>query len=162
MPSIITGEDDTMTSLVRGSAIAAQAMGMISEKKQLGTHSIDLTVQSISRVESGGSLDFGGSEFSGAITVELQPVKKKTDEEYGWWQLPGGVYLIKFNETIAAPGGGLVIILPHERLVAAGSAHAAIAVEMLDGDVSILMEVSMAGLSIKENARISKALVFAG
>jgi hypothetical protein len=137
-------------------------MGMISEKKQLGSHSIDLTVQSISRVEAGGSLDFGGSEFSGAITVELQPVKKQDDEEYGWWQLPVGVYLIKFNETIATHGGGLVFVLPHERLVAAGSTHAAIAVEMLDGDVSVLMEIGMGGLSVKENARISKALVFDG
>ncbi len=148
-----------MTCLARGADIAAQARGIISEKKQLGSYSLDLTVSAISRVESGGSLDFGGSEFSGAVTVELQPVKKSPGEEYGWWQLPGGAYLIRYNETIELPERGIVMIVPHERLAAAGAAHATMAVESLNGDVGVLLEVSPAGLSVKENARVSKAVI---
>jgi hypothetical protein len=148
-----------MTNFLKGAEIVASSEGLISAKKQQGEFSLDLTVKSISLIESGGSLDFGGSEYQEASSSLLEPEKKTPDESYGWWNLGGGDYLIRYNESIKIPSQGLIMILPHERLLAAGASHSPLVVDQLDQNVRVPIHVGRAGLKIKENARVSKAVV---
>jgi hypothetical protein len=148
-----------MTNLLKGEEIVSSAEDLISAKKQQGEFSLDLTVKTISRIDMGGALDFGGSEYQEASVSLLEPEKKTPEEPYGWWNLDAGDYLLRYNERIKIRAQGLIMILPHERLLAAGASHATVAIENLDQNVSVPIHVGPAGLKIKENARVSKAIV---
>ncbi len=150
-----------MTRLIEGSHIVSLAEGLISAKKQQGQFALDLTARQVSRVESGGALDFGGSEFREASTIALEPEKKSPEEPYGWWNLGPGSYLLAFNETVRSAGRGLILVFPHSRLLAAGAWHASAAMDMLDHDFRVPLHVGPAGLAIKQNARVSRAIVLA-
>jgi hypothetical protein len=150
-----------MFELMTGEEMAALTRGLISAKKQQGAFSVDLTVKEIRKIDTGGALDFGGSEFQGASTSLLEPEKKSAEEPYGWWRLGPGNYLMKFNENIDLKHHGAVIIFPHSRLLAAGGSHPPVVMEDPTVDIQILLNVSSEGLAIKQNARVSKALVFA-
>lgn len=142
-----------------GAELASVTQGLISAKKQHGRFSVDLTVSSIRRVLSGGSLDFGGSEFEEAGAVALDSQKRTTGEPYGWWNLAPGSYFVTYNEKLNPGEKGVVIVFPHERLVAAGACHHALVVDQLDEAVHVLLQIEQEGLKIKENARVSKAVV---
>jgi deoxycytidine triphosphate deaminase len=148
-----------MTNLMKGEEIVSSAEGLISAKKQQSEFSLDLTVNTISLINQGGALDFGGSEYQEASVSLLEPEKKTPDEPYGWWNLDAGDYLIRFNERIKIPANGLIIILPHERLLSAGASHAPIATENLDQNICVPIHIGPAGFKIKQNARVSKAIV---
>lgn len=148
-----------MFQFMTGQEIIALTSDLISAKKQQGSFSVDLTVSEIRKIENGGALDFGGSEFQEASTTLLKPEKKSAEEPYGWWKLGEGHYLIKFNETIQLKNQGLILIFPHKRLLAAGGSHPCVAIEDPHEEIQVLLIVAIHGLSIKENARVSKALV---
>jgi hypothetical protein len=148
-----------MACLLDGETIVSLTEGLISAKKQRGAVSLDLTVKSISRVVSGGALDFGGSEFREASAEALIPEKKSPEEPYGWWNLGEGRYLLQFNETIKPSPAALILIVAHSRLIAAGASHAPVIVDSLDADTRVLLSVGSQGLAVKENARVSKSVV---
>jgi hypothetical protein len=148
-----------MSSLMMGQDIVAACAGLISAKKQVGSFSLDLTLREIGQVSSGGALDFGGSEYNQAAITILEPEKRSPEEPYGWWKLGPGNYLMRFSETLEFQPPALIIILPHSKLIAAGASHAPIAVESLDKDACVLLQVGPDGLSIKQNARVSTAIV---
>jgi hypothetical protein len=148
-----------MFQFMTGQEIIALTSDLISAKKQQGSFSVDLTVSEIRKIENGGAFDFGGSEFQEASTTLLKPEKKSAEEPYGWWKLGEGHYLIKFNETIQLKNQGLILIFPHKRLLAAGGSHPCVAIEDPHEEIQVLLIVAIHGLSIKENARVSKALV---
>ncbi|MGO9119807.1 MAG: dCTP deaminase [Desulfomonilaceae bacterium] len=150
-----------MFQLMTGEAIIALTTKLISAKKQQGAFSLDLTVSEIRKIDHGGALDFGGSEFQEASTTLLKADKKSAEEPYGWWKLEQGHYLIKFNEKFNLKNRGLVLIFPHERLLAAGGSHPCVTVEDPHNEIQVLLIVGIDGLAIKENARVSKALVLA-
>jgi hypothetical protein len=152
--------DINMLSILSGEKIASLTKGLISAKKQMGASSIDLTVQSVSLINQGGHLDFGGSEYKEASVSPLAPVKNTPDEPYGWWALDSGTCLIHFNEIITPPENSLIMIFPHERIVAAGISHPTIVVDKVDENLCVSLHVGPEGISIKENARVSKAVVF--
>ncbi len=149
-----------MAVIIPGAEIVVGTDGLISAKKQQGAFSLDLTVRSVSRIESGGSLDFGGSEYKPAQVTLLEPVKKSPDEPYGWWNLEEGRYLLTFNERIELSAESVIMIFSHERLLAAGASAASLAVETLHDNVPLVLHVGPQGLAIKENARVCKAVVF--
>jgi hypothetical protein len=151
-----------MPCLLDGETIVSLTEGLVSARRQQGTASLDLTVSRISRVESGGALDFGGSEYQEASTAPLTPEKKSAEESYGWWNLGPGAYLVTFNETIQATKHGVILVVPHSRLVAAGASHAPVIVDVLDGERRVLLNVGPGGLAIKENARVSRAVLLNG
>jgi hypothetical protein len=62
-----------------------------------------LTVKRIGKLHSGGSLDFGGSQYSEAVIEWMEPEKKAEDDKYGWWQLNEGSYWVEYNERIDLP-----------------------------------------------------------
>lgn len=142
-----------------GNTIADTAEGVISAKKQVGTHWLDLTVKAIASIRRGGALDFGGSEYEEASTKDIVAVKESSDEKYGWWTLKEGTYCLRFNEVVT-DDVAMVCVFPHPRLIAAGGAHPATVVEKLDEYFVQTLWVGSGGLRIKENARISRALVY--
>jgi hypothetical protein len=150
-----------MFQVMTGQEIIALTTNLISAKKQQGSFSLDLTVCEIRKIAQGGALDFGGSEFQEAATTLLKPEKKSAEEPYGWWKLGEGHYLIKFNEKIALKNNGLILIFPHKRLLAAGGSHPCVTIEDANEEIQVLLIVGIHGLAIKENARVSKALVLA-
>lgn len=151
-----------MTWLLTGRELLALTKGLISEKKQQGVFSLDLTVADIRTIERGGELDFGGSEFREATMQSLPPVKKSPVDSYGWWHLEDADYELVFNEIIELQAPGLVMIFPHERLLAAGASFSPSVVDALVPEVSVLMRVGPGGLSVKQNARVGKAIILAG
>lgn len=148
-----------MISILSGEKIASLTKGLISAKKQMTTASIDLTVRNIHLINLGGHLDFGGSEYKEASSSPIAAEKKTPEEPYGWWNLGSGNYLIRFNETLIPPRNSLVMIFPHERIVAAGISHSTILVSRLDENVCVCVQIGPEGVSIKENARFSKAVL---
>ncbi|MGB6065736.1 MAG: hypothetical protein WBG50_13105 [Desulfomonilaceae bacterium] len=148
-----------MANLLKGAEIVGLAEGLISGKKQQGEFSLDLTVQAISIVKRGGSLDFGGSEYQEASISLLEPEKKTHDEPYGWWDLDAGDYLIFYNEKIRIQPGGLIMILPHQRLLAAGASHSPLILENLNQKTCVQIHLGLEGLKIKQNARVSTAII---
>lgn len=150
-----------MTRLIDAGRMVDLAEGLISAKKQRGDFTLDLTVRDVAKIESGGALDFGGSEFRAASAHSCVPEKKSPEEPYGWWNLGPGTYLIAFNETLAADGQGLIVIFPHNRLLAAGGWHPSAVVPTLDREVRVPLEVGAHGLAIKQNARVSRAIMLA-
>jgi len=149
-----------MFQFMTGEQIIALITESISTKKQQGPISLDLTVNEIRKIDQGGSLDFGGSEFEEASTTLVKPEKKSPEEPYGWWKLKQGDYMIKFNEKFNLKNQGLILVIPHERLLTAGGSHPCV-IEDPDKDIQVPLSVGVHGLSIKENARVSKALVLA-
>ncbi len=148
-----------MTLVFPGEEIVSHAQGLISAKKQQGPGWIDLTVKSVSRLLVGGSLDFGGSEYEAGTVEALTPEKKSPEEPYGWWNLDAGTYLLRFNERLSPAEGRIVLILPHERLLAAGCSHGTAVLTQVDESVTVPVHVGPEGISIKENARVSKAMM---
>jgi len=127
---------------------------------QKAPHGIDLTVDAVFSVDSAGSLDFGGSEFQPADRSELPPQSRSEDDDYGWWELDEGTYLVRYNETID-PGEGLAVIRPLDRLASTGAFHPSMCVSADDnGPLEIALRVPEVGVNIKENARVSRAVVY--
>ena len=131
---------------------------LIYEPKQLTKHVLDLTVNSIYMFESQGQLDFGGSEYQSAVGKIIES-KIEDDPKYGFWTLEAGNYLIVYNETISN-ADYLIFIFPHPRLIKAGSFHTSFMWQLteVNDKITTILQVGKAGIKIKENARISRAL----
>jgi deoxycytidine triphosphate deaminase len=138
-----------------GEKIAAAIGKLISEKHQVHTHSIDLTVAKIFAVKKEGDLDFGGSEEKEALVEELEPEKRSPEDTYGWWTLEAGEYIVEYNEKIKIPKTCLGILQPLLRTLEVGVIHPT---QMLlpgeEARKTVLM-VGKSGFNVKENARIS-------
>jgi hypothetical protein len=117
-------------------------------------------VKSISRIQSGGSLDFGGSEFTPAERIVIDSKKIDPADKYGWWSLAAGDYVVEHNEELSLHADQVALILPHERLLEAGAAQSVRIVLPPGGTLMSIVHVCHAGVRIKENARISKLMIF--
>lgn len=119
---------------------------------QVHEHGVDLTVSAIYDVVEPGSLDFGGSELEDA-TFEPHPTTvRDPDDEYEWWDLEAGQYVIQHNEFITDPEEPLQI-QPRNELLARGGTHPSVRVY---GHLPLIpLSVASGGLRIKENARVS-------
>ena len=132
--------------------------GIIHEETQFADRGLDLTVDRVSKVKSPTELDFGGSEEKLGELEKLEPKKRSPEDDYGWWNLEGGIYIIEFNEDIEVTDG-LGLITPLERLTAGGSFHNTLLLENYSGVRPILF-VNSSGLAIKENARTSRLYIW--
>ena len=141
-----------------GVEIAKLTEGLISEKHQVHTSGIDLTVNKVSVVKKEGDLDFGGSEEKEALTEEVKAKKRSPEDKYGWWALDAGEYIVRFNEKIKIPEGCIGILQPLLRTMKAGVIHPVLV--YVGGDIAeeVILFVGKSGLNIKENAKISSLL----
>ena len=142
-----------------GKAVAERIQGLISEKHQRHHYETDLTVRAIYRVTGPGSVDFGGSEETEAPRDELSPVKRSDQDQYGWWDLGPGSYVVRFNETPHLEENQIAFLQPHERLMRAGALHGSYNFRETREFLETTIMVGSGGIRIKENARVSKLLV---
>ena len=120
---------------------------------------VDLTVAEVHRLVGRGSLDFGGSEFAEAPTEKIEPVKRDADDDYGWWALEQGTYLVRYNEGIDLEDDEVALIQPHPRLMRAGAHHPSFPAFGTEDDLVTVLSVGRGGCDLKENCRVSRLLV---
>ncbi len=125
----------------------------VYEKKQVNKHTVDLTADCIYKIAPGARLDFGGGEFSPAPRRALKPKLNKPSDEYGWWQLKKGMYMVRYNEMLKIPPRHKAFIEPNLRLLKSGVIHPSVTIEE-SGEI-LLPLMCIEDTHIKENARIS-------
>lgn len=120
---------------------------------------IDLTVDEVHRLAGPGALDFGGSEFEAAAREVIEPQLADPGDDYGWWELAAGSYLVRYNEAPALEEAETALVLPLDRLQQAGASHPAFVVRGERDPLETLLRVGDAGCRLKENCRISRLVV---
>jgi hypothetical protein len=125
--------------------------GFVHEETQVNEGSVSLTLASVERVEESGAIDFGGGELADAGTAPVEPEPRDEGDEYGWWDLEAGTYLAEYNETLDAANAQFAL-QPRLELVERGVTHPTLFVTELP---AVPLAVPDAGVSLKENARIS-------
>ena len=123
--------------------------GIVHEPTQVRDDGgIDLTVTEIYTVQSPGRVDFGGGELEQATVAPHPRVWRDEDDDYQWWHLAAGTYLIEYNESLAGPA----LLQPRTEIVERGASHPSLRVAELP---RVALTVGDAGLRLKENARVS-------
>ncbi|NBB84647.1 MAG: deoxycytidine triphosphate deaminase [Bacteroidetes bacterium] len=135
--------------------------GIIHWDTQQAPRGADLTVGQVYRLTGPGQLDFGGSEFAEAPREQLSPKKADPDDDYGWWRLDAGTYIVRYNETLQLEAGQQARLVPLDRLLQAGASHPTLTLEAPSGPLEHLLTVGSAGCDLKENCRISRLTVYA-
>ncbi len=148
-----------MADILEGEQVAKLLRNLVYEKKQVHAESVDLTVKSISRIATTGSIDFGGSEFDPGERIELACSKPNPSDKYGWWFLSAGDFIVEYNEELALPPHHLGILEPHERLLECGVTHNVRFITDPGENLLSLIHVGQADVRIKQNARLSKLIV---
>jgi hypothetical protein len=130
--------------------LADRIEGLVHRETQVNDGGVDLTVAAVHTVSGPGQVDFGGGELDDAVTGPVEPTKRDPGDDYGWWHLGGGTYLVEYNESLA--GDGFVRLQPRIELVERGVSHPTLSVRELP---LVPLAVPAAGVQIKENARLS-------
>lgn len=133
--------------------------GLLHLDTQEAAVGLDLTVSEVLRVTGPGSLDFGGSEEEAAEVEAVEPELRDPEDDYGWWELDPGSYLVRYNEALNLGEDRLAHVLPLERTLRAGVFHPAFLVDGSRDPLETLLSVGAAGGHLKENCRISRLLV---
>ncbi|TSD14655.1 dCTP deaminase [Haloglomus irregulare] len=131
-------------------SLADRVDGIVHERTQTAGPGLDLTVDAVHALTAPGAIDFGGGELDPAETTPLDTVKNDPDEDYGWWTLSPGTYLVTYNESLT--GEEPVVLQPRDALVERGASHPTLHVRRLP---RVPLTVPEAGLHLKENARVS-------
>lgn len=126
---------------------------IVHEPTQRDSPGFDLTVAEVIDVVEPGRIDFGGGELEPAGTVPHRSAKRNPDDDYEWWTLREGQYLLSFNESLT--GEGAVTFQPRTELLERGATHPTLTVEELP---RVPLSVGGAGLKLKANARVSTVI----
>lgn len=129
--------------------------GIVHLDTQTADFGLDLTVSKFYKTTGRGELDFGGSERGDAEFSEIKSVLRNSDDDYGWWDLEPGSYLMEYNERLCQEK--LAFLQPLPRLTRNSAVHPTTFVSELD---LVPLFVSGKGISIKENSRVSRFLIF--
>ena len=125
--------------------------GILHEPTQIRDDGrVDLSVAAIAEITTPGRVDFGGGELEPAATDPVPTAKRNPDDDYEWWDLNPGQYLITYNESLS--GSDPVHLQTRAAVRERGAFHPSLVVEAFD---PVPISVGGAGLKIKENARIS-------
>ena len=125
--------------------------GIVHEPTQGEGRGFDLTVAAVSEIVEPGRVDFGGGELE-AAGIESHPTQQRDPgDEYGWWHLDAGQYLLEYNESLTVDDLA-VTLQPRAALLERGASHPALRVTALP---RVPLAVGGAGLRLKENARVS-------
>ena len=128
--------------------------GIVHGPTQTAGRGVDLTAAEIHRVAGPGRVDFGGGEREAADRESVE-AERRDHDDYGWWTLDAGRYLLSYDESLSTPDGLSPVLQPHEAVLAHGAAHPALHVRSLG---TVPLSVGGAGLRLKENARVSTLL----
>lgn len=133
--------------------------GLVHEPTQTEGPGLDLTVASIHEVTEAGHVDFGGGELVDAWTRALHPERRQAGDDYGWWTLSDGVYLLAYNETLADSTDRTLVLQTRDALRLRGAFHPTIHLAGADAIGRVPLVVGAGGIDLKENARVSTLLV---
>jgi hypothetical protein len=125
--------------------------GSVHEPTQTEGRGLDLTVAEVYEVTTPGRVDFGGGELEPAETTPHDSEKRNPDDDYEWWHLDVGQYLLAYNESLREDGMELTV-QTREELLARGAFHPTLTVTDLP---RVPLSVGGAGLRLKANARVS-------
>jgi len=146
--------------LLTGKEAATRVQGIILPKYQVHGHSVDLTVRELYAIDPTGKVDFGGSEYEAAGRAAVGTVRRRPEDKYSWWEVARGSYFIEFNETLELALDEAALLEPHDRLLRTGASHAAVFLRGHVAPLQTLLYVNALHLEIKQNARVSRLLVF--
>ena len=130
--------------------LADRVRGLVHEETQVGDRGIDLTAEAVYTVEEPGRVDFGGDELEDATLTPCETHRRYPDDDYEWWHLEAGQYLLEYNERLT--GDGLVRLQTRTELREMGAFHPTLRLERLG---TVPLSVAAGGVRIKENARVS-------
>jgi len=143
----------------RPDVLATQLDGLVHLDTQRARPGIDLTVDAIYRTTGHGQLDFGGSEFQAAPRERLTPVLDDPDDDYAWWTLDAGAYIVQYNEALTLEDDQQAVLSPLERTLLAGAHHSTIVFDGPRDPIEMLLVVSRMGCRFKENCRLSRLVL---
>ncbi len=128
--------------------------GIVHEPTQTETGGLDLTVANVHEVIEPGRVDFGGGELEPAETEPHPSEKRAAEDDYEWWHLDAGQYLVEYNESVAAdaPAGLRLVVQTRDELLARGAFHPTLRTAELN---RVPLSVGGGGLRLKANARVS-------
>jgi len=129
--------------------------GLLDPESQLQPNGIDLTVASIGRFTSPGTLPIDNAGRQLAATTPIEPSWD------GRWRLEPGSYLVRFTETVNLPTDCMAYARPRSSLLRCGVAvHTAVWDAGYSGQgVALLVVYNPAGFILEPGARIVQ-LVF--
>lgn len=127
--------------------------GIVHEPTQVHEDAIDLTVTEVYEITEPGRIDFGGGELEPAALDPHDRTWRNEADDYQWWQLDAGQYLLEYNEALSTDER--VVVQPRDELLARGANHPTVHVTELD---RLPLSVGGDGIQIKENARVSTVL----
>jgi len=132
--------------------------GIVHGETQRGDDEYDLTVGEIHRLQEPGRIDFGGGELTRPQTEALDTKKRHAEDEYGWWNLEPGNYLLVYNESLDLQEDR-VLLQPRLELTEMGLSHPTMVVRELP---RVPLVVPPSGAKIKQNARVSRLVPLDG
>jgi len=127
--------------------------GLLHEETQVTDRGLDLTVSEVYVVENPGRVDFGGGELEDATLAPHEKQWRDEGDDYRWWHLDGGQYLLEYNERLATDRP--LLVQPRDALRERGAFHPSLRVATLD---RVPLAVPTGGIRLKENARVSTLL----
>lgn len=131
---------------------------LVYEPTQTDSRGLDLTVDSVARISEPGRVDFGGGELDPADTEPVPTEKRDPEDDYGWWDLSEGVYLIEYNESVSIPDDVDLLVQTRDAVRTRGAFHPTLHLSGLDTLGMVPLTVGVGGIKIKENARLSTLL----
>lgn len=138
---------------MRPSELTTIVDGLLHEETQVTDRGLDLTVDEIYEIEDPGRVDFGGGELEDASLTAHDKQWRNEDDDYQWWHLDGGQYLIEYNESFSTDQS--LLVQTRTAVRERGAFHPTLWVTELD---RVPLSVSSGGIRLKENARISTVL----
>ena len=126
--------------------------GIVHEPTQAEGPGVDLTVTEIYGVRTPGRVDVGGGELESADSEPHPSAKRNPGDDYVWWTLDAGRYLIEYNETLSPPEDVFLVVQTRDELLTRGAFHPTRHTQELG---RVPLSVGGAGLKLKENARVS-------
>lgn len=139
--------------------VAEHLDGLIHLDTQRARQGIDLTVDGIYRTTGHGQLDFGGSEFAAAPREPITPVLDDPADDYAWWTLEKGAYIVRYNESLTLDDDQQARVYPLERILHAGAHHATFVLDQDRDPLETLLVVTRMGCRLKENCRLSRLMI---
>lgn len=107
-----------------------------------------------------GRLDFGGGEYAPAGQVTIAPKRLRPEDNYQWWELDRGCYIIEFNETLELADNEIALLEPDPRTLRTGATHVPVFLRGRVSPMDTLFDVQAQHLTVKQNARVSRLRVF--
>lgn len=146
--------------LLSGKEAATRIKNLINARYQVHGVSVELTVKKIYAMGTTGAVEFGGGEYVAAARAPVAAFRKHSEDRYQWWELMRGAYAAEYNEQIALAENEVGFLEPHERLLRVGVSHPTIFLRGPHESLETLLMVGTARVRVKQNARISRLLVF--